>query len=96
MSQPVQDYVPRIPEMNKTQRELVQAEIETMLMKGAISQINHTQGERVYKLAAPCGEKEWRSASSDKFEESKFLRVLRALRNDSLQFLLKKGDYIPR
>ena len=31
--------------MNKTQKELVRAEIETMLRNGAISQIDHTRGE---------------------------------------------------
>ena len=37
LRQHVQDYVPRIPEISKAQRELVRAEIETMLRKGAIS-----------------------------------------------------------
>ena len=45
LSQPVQDYVPRIFEMGKSQKELVQAEIETILRKRAISQIDHAQGE---------------------------------------------------
>ena len=43
LTQAVQDDVLRIPEVSQAQRELVQAEIETMLRKGAISQINHTQ-----------------------------------------------------
>ena len=42
LSQPVRGYVPRIFEMSKAQRELVQAEIGTMLKKRAISQIDHT------------------------------------------------------
>ena len=49
-SQPVQDYVPRIPEISNTQRELEQAEIELMLRKGTISQIDHTQGEFISML----------------------------------------------
>ena len=42
---------------------------------------------RVYKLAISCGEKGWRSASSDKFEESKFICALRALQNGNLENL---------
>ena len=47
LSQHLQDYVPRIPEMSKTQRDLVRVEVEKMLWKGAISQIDHTQGELI-------------------------------------------------
>ena len=36
--------------MSKTQRELLQAEIEKMLRKGAIFQIDHTQGEYISSL----------------------------------------------
>ena len=42
--------MPRISEISKAQRELVRAEIETMLMKGAISQIDHTQREFISLL----------------------------------------------
>ena len=42
LGQPVQDYLLRIPELSKAQRELVQAEIETMLRKEALSQTGHT------------------------------------------------------
>ena len=65
----------------------MQAEIETILRKRAISQIDHAQGG-VYKLAITCKEKGWRSASSDKFKESKFFRVLRALQNRKFEFSL--------
>ena len=58
----------------------MEAEIEAMLRKGTICQIHKTQ------LAIPCGEKRQRSASSDKFEESKFVRVLRALQNRKFEF----------
>ena len=40
----------------------------------------------VYKLTISCGEKGRRSASSNKFEESKFLRALRALQNGKFKF----------
>ena len=36
--------------MSKAQKELVRAEIEAMLRKGAISQIDHTQGEFIRSL----------------------------------------------
>ena len=36
--------------MSKAQKELVRAEIEAMLRKGAISQIDHTQGEFISSL----------------------------------------------
>ena len=42
--------MPRIPEISKAQRELVQAEIETMLRNETISQIDHTQGEFLSSL----------------------------------------------
>ena len=45
MSQIVQGYAPRIPEKSQAQRELEKADIETMMGKGAISQIDHTQTE---------------------------------------------------
>ena len=41
---------------------------------------------RLYKLAISCGEKGERSASSNKFEESTFLRALRALQNGKFKF----------
>lgn len=50
LSQPVQAYVPRIPEISNTQRQPEQAEIELMLRKGTISQIDHTQGEFISML----------------------------------------------
>lgn len=48
--QPVQDNVPRVPGMSKAQRELVQAEEETMLKKRTISQIDQIQGEFISLL----------------------------------------------
>ena len=68
--------------MSKAQRELVQAEIETMLRKGAISQIDHTRG--ICQLAISCGKKD--GVSSNKFEEPKFLHALRALQNGKFKF----------
>ena len=40
----------------------------------------------VYKHTIPCGEKGWTSATSDKFEESKFLCVLRVLQSGKFEF----------
>ena len=78
--------------MSKAQRKLVQAEIEAMLWSLC------TGG--VYKLAIPCGEKGTSaSASSDKFEESKFLLAYKHFKMESLsslQFLLKKRDYMAK
>ena len=42
--------MPRIPEMSKEQSELVQAEIEKILRKETISQIDHAQGEFISLL----------------------------------------------
>ena len=50
MSQPVQDYVPRIPEMSKAQRKLIHVEKEIMLKKRAISQVDHMQGKFISSL----------------------------------------------
>ena len=50
LSQPVQDYVRRILEMSNAQTKLVRAEIETMLRKGAISQIDHAQEQLISSL----------------------------------------------
>ena len=50
MSQPVQDNLPRVPRMSKAQRELVQAEEETMLRKWTISHIDQTHGEYISLL----------------------------------------------
>ena len=52
---------------------------------------------RVYKLAILRGKKGLRSASSDNFEEPKFLRALQALQNGKFEFtsvsLQKSGLY---
>ena len=50
LGKPVQDYVARIPKMSKGKRELVQSEIQTMMRKGKISRIDHTQGEFLSSL----------------------------------------------
>ena len=42
--------MPKIPEMGKEQSELVQAEIEKILRKETISQIDHAQGEFLSSL----------------------------------------------
>ena len=78
--------MPRIPEISNTQRELEQAEIELMLRKGTISQIDHTQGG-VYKHAITCGKKGRRSESSDKFEKYNFFQALEALQNGKFEFI---------
>ena len=76
LSQPVQNYVPRIPEMSKVQRELVRAEIKTMLRKGAIFQIDHTQGEFINSL--------FLVEKKDQGQRP----VIRALQNEKFKFSL--------
>ena len=57
---------------------------ENAVEKINISDRSYTGG--VYKLPNSCVEKGRRSASSNKFEESKFLRALIALQNGKFKF----------
>ena len=85
LSQHVQDYVLRIPKMSKAQRKLVQAEIETMPRKGAISQKDHTQGEFINSLFL-VEKKDGGQRPVITFKSLKFLRALRAIQNGKFKF----------
>ena len=96
-SQPVQDYVRRIPEMSKAQRELVKREMQTMLRKGAISQIDHTQGKLISSLflveKKDGGQRPVINLKSlNFFVPYEHLESCKMESLNSLQFLLKKGD----
>ena len=96
LSQLVQDYVVRISKMSKTQRELVQVEIETMLRKGAISQIDHKKGEFISSLFL-VEKKDGGQCTVINLKNLNFFVPYKHFRMESLnslQFLLKKGDYI--
>ena len=96
LSQLVQDYVVRISKMSKTQRELVQVEIETMLRKRAISQIDHKKGEFISSLFL-VEKKDGGQCTVINLKNLNFFVPYKHFRMESLnslQFLLKKGDYI--
>ena len=97
-SQPVQDYVRRIPEMSKAQRELVKREMQTMLRKGAISQIDHTQGKLISSLflveKKDGGQRPVINLKSLNFFVPYEHFKMESL--NSLQFFLKKVDYMAK
>ena len=84
--------------MSKAQRELVQAEVEIMLRKGVISQTDHTQGEFINLLflveKKEGGQRPVINLKSlDLFVPYKHFKTESL---NSLQFLLKKGDYMAK
>ena len=97
-SQPVQDYVRRIPEMSKAQRELVKTEMQTMLRKGAISQIDHTQRQLISSLflveKKDGGQRPVINLKSLNFFVPYEHFKMGSL--SSLQFFLKKVDYMAK
>ena len=50
LEKPVQNALPQALKMSKEQRDLVELEIQTMLRKGAISRVQHIQGEFLSNL----------------------------------------------
>ena len=82
--------------MSKTQRELVQVEIETILRKGAISQIDHKNGEFISSLFL-VEKKDGGQRTVINLKNLNFLVLYEHFKMEnlnSLQFLLKKGDYM--
>ena len=98
LSQSIQDYVMRIPKMSKAQRKLVKAEIKTMLRKEAISQIGHTQGEFISSLLL-VEKKDGVQQPVINLQNLSFFLFYEQFNVESLnslQFLLKNGDYMTK
>ena len=84
--------------MSKAQRKLVKAEIKTMLRKETISQIGHTQGEFISSLLL-VEKKDGVQQPVINLQNLSFFLFYEQFKVESLnslQFLLKNGDYMTK